>query len=153
MLKNNKKAMLANIISSFIVVLVGFSLMGPIAQEINNAATCQMSNSTSIFSETVTSNEDPLGTTNSFGGGGSNHFGGYDGTVKHNKFIDAVASTSMIKTNKSLLNPDCVPLTGAMATVAQLVPGFFALAILCIGIGIMYSSLSRAGMFGGSGAL
>ena len=141
----NKKAMLANIIGGFITIMVGVSLMGPIAQELNNLATCQFDNSTLLNY----SYSEPNGATDSFGGGGANHFGGYDGTVKHNGFMDTVASTSVIKTNQSLLNPDCVPMTGYAATMLKFVPVFFALAVLAMGLGTAWSALRNVGLFEG----
>ena len=137
---SSKKGMLANLIGGFVVILVGASLLGPIAQEINNFTTCQESNLTILASGI------PDGATGSFGGAGSNHFGGYTGEVKHNVFIDAVASTSIVKSNKSILNPDCVPIEGAKATLLQIVPIFFALGLLSTAIAMVYSSLRNGGM-------
>ena len=137
---SNKRGMLANLIGGFVVILVGASLLGPIAQEINNFTTCQESNLTILASGI------PDGATGSFGGAGSNHFGGYTGEVKHNVFIDAVASTSIVKSNKSILNPDCVPIEGAKATLLQIVPIFFALGLLSTAIAMVYSSLRNGGM-------
>ena len=140
---NHKRGMLGNLIGGFVVILVGASLMGPIAQEINNAADCMDSN----LSIALASGS-PEGSTDSFGGAGSNHFGGYDGKVKHNTFIDAVASTSVVKTNKSILNPDCTPMAEGSwgRTIVQIVPGFFALAILGMAIAMIYASLRNTGM-------
>lgn len=135
----SKKGMLGNLIGGFIVILIGVSLIGPIAQEINNAADCMESNNSLI----------PEGSTDSFGGAGSsNHFGGYDNTVKHNGFVDAIASTSLVKSNKSLLNPDCIPLEAGSwgRTMMQIVPAFFALAVLAAGLALAYSSLRSGGM-------
>jgi hypothetical protein len=149
MLDKSKKAMLANLISGFVVILVAVSLIGPIAQEVNNFATCANGNANvSSFIDVGSSTEQPKGSTDSFGGGGSNHFGGYDNTVKHNAFLDAVASTSMVKTDKSLLNPDCTPVTGASASLLQLVPAFFGISVLLVAFGIIYSSLCSAGILG-----
>jgi len=138
----NKKGMLGNLIGGFIVILVGFSLMGPIAQELNNVIDC---NGSIMINGSLLPTGIPDGATDSFGGGGSNHFGGYDGTVKHSKFMDAVASTSILKTNESIFNPDCVPITGALATLIGLVPVFFALGVLGIGLGVAYTSLRSVG--------
>jgi len=136
----NKRGMLGNIMGGFIVILVGFSLMGPIAQELNNAMYCNGTNSSMIIG-------DPIGETDSFGGGGSAHFGGYDGTVKHNGFIDAVASTSLLKTKESVINPDCDPiLEGSAAYILiKIVPGFFALGILLVALGVVYTTLKSSG--------
>jgi len=75
--------MIANLLGGFISILVGVSLIGPIASEINTAA-----------------------------GSGTN-----------------------LSTN-----------TSWGATVLKLVPGFFALSILGIGVAITYSSLRSAGI-------
>ena len=75
--------MIANLIGGFVSILIGVSLLGPIADEVTFA-----SNASS-----------PLVATSSWG-----------------------------------------------ATVLQLVPGFFALAILGIGIAVTYSSLRQAGI-------
>ena len=140
-LMSNKRGMIGNLIGGFVAVLVGVSLMGPIAQEISNAADCMDSNLSIATSA-------PEGSTDSFGGAGSNHFGGYDNTVKHNGFVDAIASTSLVKSNKSLLNPDCTPMAEGSwgRTVLQIVPGFFALAVLVMGIAVAYSGLRNTRM-------
>ena len=75
--------MIANLIGGFISILVGTSLIGPVAQEVNTAA----------------------------------------------------VSTSNLSQN-----------TPWGATVLKLVPGFFALAILGIGIAVTYTSLRQAGI-------
>ena len=75
--------MIANLIGGFISILVGTSLIGPVAQEVNTAA----------------------------------------------------ASGSNLSTN-----------TAWGATVLKLVPGFFALAILGIGVAVTYTSLRQAGI-------
>jgi hypothetical protein len=145
---SNKKGMLANLIGGFIVILVGLSLVGPIAQEINNIADCQVYN-VSIDNETIVLTTDaPIGSTGSFGGGGSSHFGGYDGTVKHNSFVDALASTSFIKSDRSMLDPECkiYNASQAGATVLKLVPMFFAIAILLIAIMTIASALRSGGL-------
>ena len=140
----SKKGMIGNLIGGFVTILVGVSLIGPIAQEINNVANCQASN----FSIGSLSTESPEGITNSFGGGGANHFGGYDGEVKHNSFTETLASTSIVKTNKSFINPDCIPLEEGTwgATMLKIVPAFFALGLLAAGLGVAYSGLRNSGM-------
>lgn len=75
--------MIANLIGGFVSILIGVSLIGPVATEVSSA-----SNSSS-----------------------------------------SLAST-----------------TAWGATVLQLVPGFFALGILGIGIAVTYSSLRQAGI-------
>jgi len=75
--------MIANLIGGFVAIIVGVSLIGPVADEIYDVA-----NATN-----------PLATVSSWG-----------------------------------------------ATVLNMVPGFFALGILGIGIAITYSSLRQAGI-------
>jgi len=75
--------MIANLIGGFVSILVGTSLIGPVATEVNTAA----------------------------------------------------------KTYGDLYNA-----TSWGATVLKLVPGFFALAILGIGIAVTYTSLRQAGI-------
>jgi len=75
--------MIANLIGGFVSILVGTSLIGPVATEVNTAA----------------SNVGALYNASTWG-----------------------------------------------ATVLQLVPGFFALAILGIGLAVTYSSLRQAGV-------
>lgn len=143
-LNNSKRGMLGNLIGGFLVLLIGVSLIGPIAQEINNAADCMDSN----LSIAIASGS-PEGSTDSFGGAGSsNHFGGYTGEVKHNRFVEAIASTSMVKSNKSLLNPDCTPVPEGSwgRTMLQILPAFFALAVLGMGIAMAYSALRTGGI-------
>lgn len=129
--------MLGRIISGFIVILIGIILVGTISQEINNVFNCNSTNQTY---------EQPTGATDSFGGGGSEHFGGYDGTVNHKPFLSNLAP---IKTDKSLLNPDCTPLRGNAKTLLSLVPIFFAIAVLLVGVAITYSNLINSGLVGG----
>jgi hypothetical protein len=143
---SNHKGMLGNLLGGFIVILIGVSLLGPIAQELNNVANC---NSTLL--DTNLSSLSPEGSTDSFGGGGANRFGGYDGEVKHKTFLQSVADTSLIKTDKSILNPDCVPIVEGTwgATMLKLVPGFFALAIMVAAMAMIYAALRSGGMLGG----
>ena len=75
--------MIANLIGGFVSILVGVSLIGPVATEVNTAAA----------------------------------------------------------TNGALYNA-----TSWGATVLKLVPGFFALSILGIGIAVTYTSLRQAGV-------
>ena len=75
--------MIANLIGGFISILVGVSLIGPVATEVNTAS----------------------------------------------------AAGTNLSTN-----------TAWGATVLQLVPGFFALAILGIGVAVTYTSLRQAGI-------
>ena len=75
--------MIANLIGGFISILVGTSLIGPVATEVNTAAA----------------------------------------------------------TNGALYNA-----TSWGATVLKLVPGFFALSILGVGVAVTYTSLRQAGI-------
>jgi hypothetical protein len=75
--------MIANLIGGFVSILIGVSLVGPVASEVDSASN---------------------------------------------------ASSSLAQT------------TGWGATVLRLVPGFFALGILGIGIAVTYSSLRQAGI-------
>jgi hypothetical protein len=143
---NSKKAMLGNLIGGFIVILIGVSLIGPIAQELANAADC-MDGNINIEGNLSTS-EAPKGETDSFGGAGSTQFGGYDNKVKHKSFTESIAATSLYKTDKSILNPDCTPMPEGSwgRTILTIVPAFFALAILGIGLGVLYSSLKNSNL-------
>jgi hypothetical protein len=95
--------MIANLIGGFIAILIGVSLIGPIATQVNSVA--------------------------------------YAGTP-------AVYNQS----NMSQIITPAVPSSALYAssswgaTVLQLVPGFFALGILGIGIAVTYSSLRQAGI-------
>lgn len=75
--------MIANLIGGFVAILIGVSLVGPVATEVNTAA----------------------------------------------------------DTNTALYNA-----TQWGATVLKLVPGFFALGILGIGVAVTYASLRQAGI-------
>lgn len=95
--------MIANLIGGFVAIIVGVSLIGPVASSINTVA--------------------------------------YAGA---NAVVNA-SNTSQV------LVPAVAP--GALysssswgATVLQLVPGFFALGVLGVGIAVTYSSLRQAGI-------
>jgi hypothetical protein len=96
--------MLATLIGGFVSILVGVSLVGPIATEVNTAAFAgtpavyNQSNLSQIITPAVSAGD--LATVSSWG-----------------------------------------------ATVLKLVPGFFALGVLGIGIAVTYSSLREAGIF------
>ena len=93
--------MIANLIGGFVSILVGVSLTGPIAVEIN----------------TVSSSVNTSGATCTAGG------------------------TAAAQTNCQLW------LTSQWgATVLRLVPGFFALGVLGIGLAVTYASLRQAGV-------
>ena len=59
--------------------------------------------------------------------------------------IDAACSTNRAKSGASC-DSALYNTTGWGATVLKLVPGFFALAILGIGIAVTYTSLRQAGI-------
>ena len=93
--------MIANLIGGFVSILIGVSLIGPLAVTVNDATT---------------------GTNNT--GGSCVGFGGnYD-------------------------HPGCqLSLASSWgATVLKLVPGFFALGVLGIGLAVTYASLRQAGV-------
>ena len=92
--------MIANLIGGFVAILIGVSLIGPIASEVNTVA--QATNSTG----------DCVGTA------GAN----------------------------SLTGCQLYNASGWGATVLRMVPGFFSLGILGIGIAVTYSSLRQAGI-------
>ena len=67
-------------------------------------------------------------------------------------FVSIIVGTSLIGPVSSTVN-DAAQTDGALynssqwgATVLKLVPGFFALAILGIGLAVTYSSLREAGV-------
>lgn len=134
----NKKGLLGSLIGAFIMILVVFTLLPIITQQLNALTFCNQSNQTdyNIIADT--------GTTNSFGGGGTEHFGGYDGKVVHSDWMNKVGEYSIIDTNKSIVG--CLPTGSASATVLGLIPGFFAIGILFIGIAITWNTLRYSGM-------
>ena len=93
--------MIANLIGGFISILIGVSLIGPIAVQVN----------------TVTTSVNTTGGTCTAGG----------------------SATAQVNCQLWLS-------TSWGATVLQLVPGFFSLGILGIGIAVTYSSLRQAGI-------
>jgi hypothetical protein len=93
--------MIANLIGGFISILIGVSLIGPIAVQVN----------------TVASSVNSSGQTCTVGG----------------------AAAAQVNCQLWLSS-------SWGATVLQLVPGFFALGILGIGIAVTYSSLRQAGI-------
>lgn len=150
----NKRGMLGNIIGGFITILIGFTLLTTISQQISLAINCGV-NATNISMPNVSITDIPqadTGKTGSFGGGGTGHFGGYDGTVKKS-WIDAAGQLAPIKLEKSMFNPDCVPLSDANKIIIRLVPGFFALGLLGVGIIICYSVIISVGLLGEAGVM
>jgi hypothetical protein len=92
--------MIANLIGGFVSILVGVSLIGPIAGEVNTVS--------------MTSNA--------------------TGSVCTTTAQSGCAGASLAVTSSW------------GATVLRLVPGFFALGILGIGLAVTYSSLRQAGV-------
>jgi len=97
--------MLTRLILMIIPLFIFWMIYPQITQEINNID-CIPQNLSDLFN--MTQQQADTGTTESFGGGGSNHFGGYTGEVKHKDFV---SSHAVIQTNSSLFNPNCVPIT------------------------------------------
>ena len=94
--------MIANLIGGFVSILVGVSLVGPVADQINSA----------------TSN------------------------------INSTGGACIAQNLGQAASPGC-QLQGASswgATVLKLVPGFFALGVLGIGLAVTYASLRQAGV-------
>jgi len=94
--------MIANLIGGFVAILIGSSLVGPVAVEVNTASA----------------------STNSSGG----------------------TCTSAVAGSATEQGCQLYLASGWGATVLKLVPGFFALGILGIGIAVTYSSLRQAGV-------
>ena len=136
MIRNkSKKAMLGNLIGGFVAIMIGVMLIPMVSQEMNNALNCNQTNSTNI------SYQEPLGETDSFGGGGAGQFGGYDGQV-HKSWASNLA---VYKTNQTFTGL-CLNDNSVAATALKLVPAFFALAIILMSIGIAYSALRNSGL-------
>jgi hypothetical protein len=85
----------------------------------------------------------PIGSTDSFGGGGG-QFGGYDGKV-HKSWVSNLAP---YKTN-STLTGICLDENSASRLVLSWVPLFFAIGIACISLAVMFSALRNFGFLGG----
>ena len=92
--------MIANLIGGFVSILIGVSLIGPIATQVSTAAS----------------------TTNSSG------------------------STCTTYNQAGCANAQLYISNSWGATVLNMVPGFFALAIMGIGIAVTYASLRQAGI-------
>ena len=145
--KWNNKGMSANLIRAFIVILIGWTLIPVISQEINNALDCSNIKSNNTISANITY-ESPPGATDSFGGGGSDHFGGYTGEVRHK---DWLSQQAFYQTNETFIIPKgnlCqdgnVP--EFSATLLGFVPIFFILTIALAAFMIVYNSLNSAGI-------
>lgn len=109
----NKRGQSFGLMNFFVlgmILIIGFSVVGPVDQELKNVNCFDNSTSFLLQLNPNISYSEPEGYTNSFGGAGSNRFGGYNNKVTHDPFLNTIAKTSMIKTNESLMNPNCVPL-------------------------------------------
>ena len=99
--------MIANLIGGFVAILIGVSLTGPVATEVNtNTASTNASGDTCVSTT-----------------------------------AGQVAQVGCTDSGHALFQS-----SGWGATVLKLVPGFFALGILGIGIAVTYSSLRQAGV-------
>jgi hypothetical protein len=129
-----------NILFIAVIMIVGFCMVGPIAQELKNVV-C-ISNE-SIVGDASLLFGSPEGSTDSFGGAGANRFGGYDGKVTHNSFLDAVASTSMVKTDKSILNPNCAQLSSGVLFMIDNFTVIFVIFNLIFGLIVFRTVFTR----------
>jgi hypothetical protein len=118
--------------------IIGLMVVGPVAQELRNMV-CYNNTNGSMISDAPSTIllQEPEGQTDSFGGAGSNRFGGYDNKVTHKSFTEKIASTSIIKTDKSILNPDCVELD---KTTTFFVDNFIWIYLLCFGLILITSN-------------
>ena len=99
--------MIANLIGGFVTILIGTSLIGPIAVQVNTVAAACPTAGYSTYAVGVCTN----------------------GTQTNNVTAGALYTSSTWG-----------------STVLQLVPGFFALGLLGVGIAVTYSSLRQAGV-------
>lgn len=93
----------------------------------------------------ITSNNitgQPIGETDSFGGAGSGQFGGYDGKV-HKSWTSEL---SLIKTNQSIINKNCEKITGQRKIILGLVPLFFILGVVFIGLVMIFNGIKKSGL-------
>jgi len=135
--------MLGNIIGGFIVIMVGVMLIPTIVQEIDNVMNCS-NNTTSTNVSNEKPYAEPIGTTDSFGGGGAGQFGGYDGKV-HKSWASNYA---IIKTDTAYTGIciDSATVSPAMLSMLKLMPLIFGLTIMVIAISIVRNALSDGGM-------
>ena len=143
--KHAKRGMLGNLIGGIIVIFVGVSLIGIVSQEMQNAF-CGSKQSSSLF-ETIadSSDEAPIGSTDSFGGGGAEHFGGYDGKVEHKNWL---ANLAPIKSDESMFfsGENCIDANSAAGAMLNFLPLFFGLAIAIAAIMMVSMALRNGGM-------
>ena len=129
----NNKGMLGNLIGGFIAIIIGISLIGTISNQIDLAINCNNTNQTIEY----------YGPTDSFGGGGTEHFGGYDGKVSHKSFLSN-ADILTRNSNSSMIGcvfQDSSTASNFSVVVLQTVPFFFAIVIMLTVFGIVYSSI------------
>lgn len=134
--------MLGNIIGGFIVIMVGVMLIPTIVQEIDNVMNCS-NNTTSTNVSNEKPYAEPIGTTDSFGGGGAGQFGGYDGKV-HKSWASNYA---IIKTDKSFTGAciDTSTMDPAMISMLKMMPLIFALTMGVVAF-MTISNLRDGGM-------
>lgn len=134
----NKKGMLGNIISGLMVMVIGITLIPTIAQQVSLAMECNLTINSSI--------EQPIGATDSFGGGGSGHFGGYDGEVE--KSWDYKDMSLLKNNNESVFGNVCV--NGEVSVMSKIllnsIPSIFAILILGIAILNIVNTIKNVGM-------
>ena len=124
--------MLGRIIGMFIIPFVFyFSIYPMITQEVNNAINCNTNYTgngtlTDILNNQA-QNQEPPGKTDSFGGGGSNHFGGYTGEVKHEDFTQKI---TIYKTKSSVFNPTCTELSESEKSLLSNMPMIFLISMI-----------------------
>lgn len=139
----NKKGLLGNLVGGFIIIFVAICLFGTISQEIDNILNC---NNTSFNSTNVSQYEKPIGTTDSFGGGGTKptgQFGGYDGKV----YKSWSSNLALIKTNQSIINPDCTTAPkGLSKTFLQLSPYLFIIITGLFALIFVFFGFKNAGL-------
>ena len=114
--------MIGRLITMVIPLFIFWMIYPQITQEFNNIANYIPQNATLVDIFNVTRPQADTGVTESFGGGGSHHFGGYTGEVKHKDFVSSYA---VIQTNSSLLNPDCVPIPESTRQLLSYAPWMF----------------------------
>lgn len=136
----NNKGMLANLIGGFIVIMIGVTLLPVITQQLDLAMSCN----SSVYVNATPSTQAPNGPTGSFGGAGTDyHFGGYDGEVKHKSFL---SDYSVIQTNQSYIGCFNGFGDGPAATMLSMVPIFFIVAIVGVGLFQMYNAFRTVGV-------
>jgi hypothetical protein len=129
--RKNKRGMLANLIGAFVMVFVGFTLYGTISQVVDNSLNCI--NGTTNITLPI---QQPIGQTDSFGGGGSGSFGGYDGQV-HKSWGSRINVISAGNMTLGCMGEDASPYGRVLL---QLIPTFFLIAVIFAAFMMFYSS-------------